>query len=102
RQVSSRRNQALNAISDHGVAILHEDLEGRQDEFAEAKKLHLNFRDDAIFVDEKLNFAESSNVYLKNTAIFSLFLTAGEDEKFHHPRFLLLDNIEDKGMEVER
>lgn len=102
RQVSSRRNQALNAISDNGVSILHEDLEGRQDEFAEAQKLYLNFRDDAIFVDEKLNFAESSNVYLKNTAIFSLFLAAGVDEKFHHPRFLLLDNIEDKGMEVER
>jgi len=102
RQVASRRNQALNSISDIGVSILHKDLEGRQDEFAEAKKMHIDFRDDAIFVDEKINFAESSNVYLKNTAILSLFLAAGEDIKFHHPRFLLLDNIEDKGMEVER
>lgn len=102
RQVLTRRNQALSEISEIGSSILHEDLEGRQDEFKKADKLHLNFRDDAIFVDDRLNFAESSNVYLKNTAIFSLFLAAGQDLKFHHPRFLLLDNIEDKGMEVER
>ena len=49
-----------------------------------------------------MNFAESSNVVLKNTAIFSLFLAACYDREFWHPKFLLMDNIEDKGMEQER
>jgi len=39
---------------------------------------------------------------LKNTAILSLLLAAGKDHKFFHPRFLLFDNIEDKGMETIR
>lgn len=49
-----------------------------------------------------MNFAESSNVLLKNAAILGLFLAAGTDEMFFHPRFILMDNVEDKGMEVER
>ena len=55
-----------------------------------------------MLVGGKMNFAESSNVILKNTALFSLFLGACYDSEFWHPRFLLMDNIEDKGMEVER
>ena len=41
-------------------------------------------------------------MYLKNAAIFGMFLAAREDEGFFHPRFVLIDNVEDKGMEVER
>ena len=39
---------------------------------------------------------------LKNTAILSLLLAAVQDLKFYHPRFVLVDNIEDKGMEQVR
>ena len=39
---------------------------------------------------------------MKNTAILSLLLAAGSDHQFFHPRFLLFDNIEDKGMETVR
>src|SRR5215475_2386660 len=55
-----------------------------------------------MLVDGKMNFAESSNVVLKNSAILSLFLGACYDLEFWHPKFLLMDNIEDKGMEQER
>lgn len=102
RQAEIRRNKALSEISAIGASILHDDLEGRQDEFKEAQKVQLEFMDDAVFVDGKINFAESSNVFLKNTAILSILLAAGMDNNFFHPRFLLLDNIEDKGMEVPR
>ena len=31
-----------------------------------------------------------------------MFLAAGMDARFFHSRFVLIDNVEDKGMEVER
>ena len=62
----------------------------------------MNFRDNSILVDGDLNFAESSNVIVKNSVILALFAAAAEDKEFLHPRFLLLDNVEDKGMEDKR
>ena len=55
-----------------------------------------------MLVDGKMNFAESSNVVLKNAAILSILFGACYDAEFWHPRFLLMDNIEDKGMEAVR
>jgi len=101
KKAYKRRNRALGEISDIAVSLLHADFK-RQEEFEAAQKVELNFLNDAMSVDDHVNFAESSNVFLKNSVIFSLFLAAGSDEEFFHPRFLLLDNIEDKGMEMER
>lgn len=101
RGAAKRRGTALSEVSSIGIEILKSDLK-RQPEFQNPKKLELNFRNDSVALDGKVNFAESSNVFLKNTAIFSLFLAAGADPLFCHPRFLLLDNIEDKGMEMIR
>lgn len=100
-QEDKRRRFALTNISSTAKALLKADLE-RQPEFRNPESVALKFRDDAIVVDGKINFAESSNVILKNTAILSLFSAACRDAKFNHPRFLLLDNVEDKGMEMER
>ena len=96
-----RRPRALGLISDLAASMLREDME-RQAEFLGAGRVEVDFRDDSIAVDESVNFAESSNVFLKNTTIVGLLLAAGQDEKFYHPRFVLIDNIEDKGMEVDR
>lgn len=101
KQASIRRIKSLSEISEIAVSLLHADFK-RQEEFELAKKVELNFKNDAISVDGHINFAESSNVFLKNATIFSIFLAAGKDKNFFHPRFLLLDNIEDKGMEMPR
>ena len=97
----NRRNEVLFQISKLGKEILHLDL-FRQSEFKNAKDVKINFHDDTVSVDGMVNFAESSNVILKNSAVLSFFLSACNDQKFYHPRFLLIDNIEDKGMEEER
>ena len=102
RKAASRREKALGEISAIAASILHDDLPGRQDEFAKAQVVKIEFQDDAILLDGKMNFAESSNVFLKNAAILSMLIAAGGDPEFFHPRFLLLDNIEDKGMEMPR
>ena len=98
---AKRRSIALTNVSQNACSILKDDME-RQEEFKKAGTTSVNFHDDAIAVDGKMNFAESSNVFLKNTAILSLLLAAGNDKNFYHPKFLLFDNIEDKGMEPER
>lgn len=96
-----RRNSVLSQISDFGKEILHLDLL-RQSEFKNAKNVDINFHHDTVSVDGGENFAESSNVILKNSAVLSIFLSACSDQQFYHPRFLLIDNIEDKGMEEPR
>ncbi len=101
REAQKRRPTALSLISDIGSDILRADLP-RQPEFAAAANLNVNFQNDSISVGGLVNFAESSNVILKNAAILALFLAASTDPKFNHPRFLLIDNIEDKGMEELR
>lgn len=96
-----RRRQALTRVSETAKGILKQDLD-RQDEFRSAQSVAVNFGDNSVLVDGELNFAESSNVIVKNAAILSLLLAATQDEKFYHPRFVLFDNIEDKGMEQDR
>ncbi len=96
-----RRMVALSSVSRIAAAILRSDLP-RQDEFIKAQDVSVNFKNDANSVDGTYNFAESSNVFLKNATIFALFLAAMKDETFYHPKFLLFDNIEDKGMQEER
>lgn len=98
---AKRRKQALTLVSETAKQLLKDDLD-RQDEFKSANSFDVNFRDNSILVDGELNFAESSNVVVKNTALLSLFSSASVDLGFFHPRFLLIDNIEDKGLEQAR
>jgi hypothetical protein len=97
----NRKAQALSLVSHIARNILRQDLE-RQEEFRNPQSVSINFADNSVQVDGELNFAESSNVIVKNTAILSLLLAATTDAQFYHPRFALFDNVEDKGMEPER
>jgi hypothetical protein len=98
---TARVAKAMNLVSMIGKRILRNDLK-RQEVFENPTTFSINFGDDAMLVDGKMNFAESSNVVLKNTSILSLLLGATYDAEFWHPKFLLMDNIEDKGMEQIR
>jgi hypothetical protein len=98
---SGRIVQAMSLVSTKAKSLLKQDLK-RQEEFAAPGTVTIDFADDAVLVDGKMNFAESSNVVLKNAAILALLGAAAEDEKFWHPRFVLMDNVEDKGMEQQR
>ena len=101
QEAARRRPRALSQVSSFAGSILRSDLP-RQAEFMAADEVVLDFRSDTISVGGLVNFAESSNVVLKNAAVLALLLAAATDREFHHPRFLLVDNVEDKGMEVER
>jgi hypothetical protein len=97
-----RRSSALKLVSSKAASILQLDDSGAQEEFRVAENVDLSFDDDAILLDSLANFSESSNVFLKNAAVLGLHLAACTDRSFFHPRFVLFDNIEDKGMQTAR
>jgi len=96
-----RLQSAFELIQSKTLSILQSDL-GRQPEFQIGKKVRLDFDKNTFSLDGKNNFSESSNVYLKNSVRFSLFFASLEKDFFRFPRFILCDNIEDKGMEPVR
>lgn len=93
--------QALLTIEKYTLKILKRDLD-RQNEFKYGNKIDLDFVRDTFALDEKNNFSESSNTFLKNAVRFGIFFASLELDFFRYPRFILCDNVEDKGMEEIR
>lgn len=90
------------SIEEYALDLLKSDL-NREVGFKEATSLDINFYDNSIYVDDKKKkFSASSEFYLKNTARFSLFFSSLGIERMRFPRFILSDNMEDKGIEKER
>jgi DNA repair exonuclease SbcCD ATPase subunit len=93
--------KAYSLISKNAAKLLRQDLL-RQDIFAKADRVDFNFGADRLAVNGESFFSASSMVYLRNS-FFAGFLDASiQDPSFRHPRFLMLDTIEDKGIEPER
>lgn len=97
----NRLESSYSLIQKKALRLLHSDL-GRQPEFHSGKRIELNFEKNTFTLDGENNFSESSNVYLKNSVRFAMFFASLEKKFFRLPRFILCDNIEDKGMEPER
>ncbi|MHA3792584.1 ATP-binding protein [Sphingomonas sp. YL-JM2C] len=101
RQMSDQLRRAYTRISANTSEFLRADLL-RQDTFAKANSVEFSFGDDRLSVNGESFFSASSMVYLRNSFFAAMLKSALEDPKFRHPRFLILDTIEDKGMEPER
>ncbi|MHB8261863.1 MAG: hypothetical protein ACYDCN_14775 [Bacteroidia bacterium] len=93
--------KALLKIREYTLFILKNDLD-RQEEFRTGKIVEVNFHKDTYSLDEGNNFSASSKIYFKNAVLFSIFFSSLELKFFRYPRFILCDNMEDKGMEKER
>jgi hypothetical protein len=96
-----RLQSAFALIQSFALRLLHSDL-GRQPEFQTGKHIELDFEKNTFSLDNENNFSESSNVYLKNSVRFAIFFASLGKDFFRYPRFILCDNIEDKGMEPMR
>jgi peptidoglycan hydrolase CwlO-like protein len=103
KESEQKRNYeiAMQKIKEITLSILKNDLE-RQEEFRNGKEIEIDFLRDIYSLDGKNNFSASSNVYLKNAILFSIFFASIELDFFRYPRFILCDNMEDKGMEKGR
>jgi hypothetical protein len=96
-----RRRLAYTLIADTVVGLLRRDT-GDQDAFVDAKTFGFSFGNDTMSVDGKSNFAASSLVILKNSFHLGLLIASLQDKQFLLPRFMMFDNIEDKGMVPKR
>jgi len=96
-----RLESAYQLIQSYSLRILHSDL-GRQREFTTGINITLDFEKNTFALDGKNNFSESSNVYLKNSVRFAMFFASLDKAFFRFPRFIICDNIEDKGMQPDR
>ena len=89
------------SISDLTKKIIQADT-SHEETFVNAEKIEFDFGEDKVSIDDRVLFSASSMVYLKNAFRLALLQASCLDSSFLYPRFLLMDNVEDKGMEPER
>lgn len=97
----ARKSHARSSIERIVLGFLKKDLD-RQSTFKSAEKVDFDFEGDRLSVNDESFFSASSMVYLRNSFLAAFHFAAAEDPGFGHPRLLLMDTIEDKGMEQER
>ena len=88
-------------LSSSTLDILKSDT-GHEDIFVDGKKVEFDFAEDRVTIDDQALFSASSMVYLKNAFRLAMLKSSCQDRSYLYPRFLLMDNIEDKGMEEKR
>lgn len=111
REQNKTKKEVVDKIQEEGVYLLNNDLE-RQREFknADPEDLIIDFSNNLVYLrspnSEKYKlyqkFSASSNFYLKISARFAIFLASLSVDKMRFPRFIFADNMEDKGIEIER
>ena len=105
-EISEKRNrdqisQARRSIELEVLDFLRRDLE-RQSTFVNGEAVNFEFDGDRINVNGESFFSASSMVYLRNSFIASFAIASANHKSLSHPRFMLMDTVEDKGMEPER
>ena len=93
--------EAYAAIADEIRLLLKSDLR-RQDSFENPQSIEFDFATNRISVDGQTYFSASSRVILKSSFFIGFLAAATKKSFFRHPRFCMIDTIEDKGMEPPR
>lgn len=93
--------RAYKAIADEVRFLLHNDLP-RQDSFISARNIEFDFGANQLAVDGHTYFSASSRVILKSSFFLGFLSAASKISSFRHPRFCIIDTVEDKGMEMAR
>lgn len=96
-----RLRQAYTMISDQVTQLLRNDLR-RQDSFEEAQGIEFSFGDNKITVDGKSYFSASSRAILKSSFCLGFLAAATKAPFFRHPRFCMIDTLENMGVEPTR
>lgn len=102
KQQNALKFRVENQIKKEALYFLTNDFH-RQDEFKNADDFHVDFSNNIAFLSSKYaKYSASSNFYLKISARFAIFLASLSIPEMRYPRFILADNMEDKGIEEKR
>jgi len=96
-----RKKEVSAEIEKAMIRLLRQDLP-RQPEFVSAESAVVDFIDNAVFVNGSRNFSESSAVVLRHVFHLALLTASTKLPYMRVPRFVMLDGIDDGGMEKER
>lgn len=97
----SRKLEVAETIATAMMRLLKKDLP-LQKEFIEPRSVNFDFVGNAVYVNGAKNFSESSAVVLRHIFHLSLLTASMEKKYMRVPRFLMLDGIDDGGMEKSR
>jgi len=94
---------AMNLIKETTLEFIKSDLprDLPKDDFS-LSKIEIDFNNNNFSINGRYNYAASSMAYLKNCILFSFFFASLNLSSMNYPRFIICDNIEDKGMEETR
>ena len=103
KEQNKRKLTAYSRISDCAKALLEQDLEEHSD-FGRIDHVGFEFSGDwvAINGDKNRGGSASGMVVLKNSVAAAMLQASLQDPLFNLPRWMMFDNIEDKGMVQER
>ena len=96
-----RETTAYGLIQRKTAEILGMDLQS-EEEFTTGTEVYFNFAEDRVAVAGKSGFSASSLTVIRNAFHLALLWSSVIDRDFKYPRFLLMDNVEDKGMTQAR
>lgn len=97
----SRQNRAYRIVAKYTADVLNNDTKNDIGDVAESG-VYFNFTEDRVEINGKSSYSASSLTVIRNAFHVALLAASCLDKDFLYPRFVLLDNIEDKGMTPER
>jgi len=96
-----RYSEVYSRIEQVAAAIIREDG-GYESVFEDVEEVTLDFGKDKMYVNGRSKFSASSMTIMKNAIRMAIFIHCVDDDMTRLPKFLMLDNVEDKGMTEER
>lgn len=96
-----RQASVYRLISRLTAEILSRDLPS-DIETVTAEGVRFDFGDNEVVVNNKRGYSASSRTVIKNAFHLAILFASCLDTRMKYPKFLLLDNIEDKGMTLDR
>jgi hypothetical protein len=103
-RLNNNYNSAMNLIKKIAIELIRNDMpRDLPKDNTLLSTLNIDFVNNNTFsINGRYNFAASSMVYLKNSIMFAFFFASLQLNSMNYPRFIICDNIEDKGMEEAR
>lgn len=103
RAQGKRKLEAYTLISSETKKLLDQDLQEHSD-FGDVANVSFEFSGDWVAINGEKNRAGSASgmVILKNSFAAGMLSASLIDKRFNLPRWMLFDNVEDKGMVEER